>query len=251
MWVILPLKDLVLAKQRLSGVLSDSERRALFQAMVEDVLDALCASDKVEQVVLVSDDPTAPLLAEHYNILCWSEAELRGPDSKGLNATLQAAVAQLAGQGQKHVMIVHGDLPLLTTTDVDTFIDNHEAADAARKMTLNSDDSGTGTNVLALTPPDLLRFEYGSQSAQLHAEQAEECGALVQLTRLPGMCTDIDDVEDLIVLAGSTDMQHAAATRRYLGAAGLIKRLQLIADHEPVNDGVANMRAISAVQHFE
>ena len=37
MWAVLPLKDFVSAKQRLSGVLSATARRRLFHAMVEDV----------------------------------------------------------------------------------------------------------------------------------------------------------------------------------------------------------------------
>lgn len=39
---VLPVKDLVLAKSRLSGVLAPHERRSLNQAMLEDAL-AYCA----------------------------------------------------------------------------------------------------------------------------------------------------------------------------------------------------------------
>ena len=38
---LVPLKDLVQAKSRLSGLLRPSERRALAQAMAEDVLAVL------------------------------------------------------------------------------------------------------------------------------------------------------------------------------------------------------------------
>ncbi len=43
-WALLPLKDLVQAKTRLGGVLASHERRALAQAMAEDVLAALTAA---------------------------------------------------------------------------------------------------------------------------------------------------------------------------------------------------------------
>ncbi|MFZ5913432.1 MAG: 2-phospho-L-lactate guanylyltransferase, partial [Pseudomonadota bacterium] len=36
-WAIVPIKDLSRAKQRLSGLLSETERRALGLAMLEDV----------------------------------------------------------------------------------------------------------------------------------------------------------------------------------------------------------------------
>ena len=56
-WALLPLKDLVRAKTRLAGLLAPSERRALAQAMVEDVLGALTACSQLEGVLLVTDDP--------------------------------------------------------------------------------------------------------------------------------------------------------------------------------------------------
>ena len=47
-WALLPLKDFVNAKKRLSGVLSAAERRRLFHVMVEDVLDVeISGSGKV------------------------------------------------------------------------------------------------------------------------------------------------------------------------------------------------------------
>ena len=38
LWAVVPVKDLQHAKQRLAGVLDAAERRALFAAMLEDVL---------------------------------------------------------------------------------------------------------------------------------------------------------------------------------------------------------------------
>ena len=65
MWAVLPLKDFVSAKQRLSGVLSATERRRLFHAMVEDVLSVLIQAPSIVGIVIVSDDPTAALMARH------------------------------------------------------------------------------------------------------------------------------------------------------------------------------------------
>ena len=65
---LVPLKDLVTAKTRLSGLLRPAERRALAQAMVEDVLTTLVEHRQIERVTLVSDDPGAGLLACKYDI---------------------------------------------------------------------------------------------------------------------------------------------------------------------------------------
>ena len=65
-WALLPLKDLVKAKTRLSGVLAPHERRALAQAMVEDVISVLVTLEELEGILLVSDDPAAELLSHKY-----------------------------------------------------------------------------------------------------------------------------------------------------------------------------------------
>ena len=60
---LVPLKDLVQAKSRLAGLLRPSERRALAQAMAEDVLNVLANHVNVAGITLVSDDPGAGLPA--------------------------------------------------------------------------------------------------------------------------------------------------------------------------------------------
>ena len=90
---LVPLKDLVVAKTRLGGLLRPAQRRALAQAMVEDVLTVLCAHPLVEQVALLSDDPGAHLLAGQYGLLHVPESQCPGT---GLNAALEAGVDRLA-----------------------------------------------------------------------------------------------------------------------------------------------------------
>ena len=62
---LVPLKDLVLAKTRLSGVLTSVERRALAQAMVEDVLDVLSNSESFPLIF-----SPAYLRGEQFTSLC-------------------------------------------------------------------------------------------------------------------------------------------------------------------------------------
>ena len=75
-WAVLPLKDFGEAKQRLAGRLTPAERRAFFQAMVEDVLTVLTRCSSLSGVAVLSDDPTARLLASHYGVALWSEHDL-------------------------------------------------------------------------------------------------------------------------------------------------------------------------------
>ena len=112
---LLPLKDLVGAKSRLSGILSPSQRRALAQAMVEDVLCVLASHSMIDGVTLVSDDPSAHLLASSYGAHHVDERKLA---CRGLNPVLEYCSARLLHKYASVVLVLHGDLPLLNDDDV-------------------------------------------------------------------------------------------------------------------------------------
>ena len=65
-WAVLPLKDFVDAKQRLSPVLEPHERRALVRAMLEDVLTVLTQCTQIQRVLIVSHEPEADAIAQRY-----------------------------------------------------------------------------------------------------------------------------------------------------------------------------------------
>ncbi len=225
MWALLPLKDFVQAKQRLSGVLSATERRSLFHAMVQDVLEVLSREPALQRLVLVSDDPTASLLAEHYRADCWREAEVGG---RGLNGVVRAAVQRMAGDTDT-VMIVHGDLPLLNAAELRELIAQHRCEPAPRKVTLATDRRGEGSNVLLCSPPAVIDFAYGPDSNRRHRELAAAAGAQFNECRLPGIGRDIDVSDDLQDLLDPRWQGRAVYTLRYLRDSGLDARLRAMA----------------------
>ena len=54
--LVIPVKQLEDAKKRLSGILSADQRRDLFRAMVQDVLEAATTCDRLDEVILVTRD---------------------------------------------------------------------------------------------------------------------------------------------------------------------------------------------------
>jgi 2-phospho-L-lactate guanylyltransferase len=114
---LLPLKDLVSAKSRLSGVLNPSERRALAQAMVEDVLGILTSHPQISRVTLVSDDPGADLLALKYGIDFLDERTL---NCRGLNPVLEKSCDRLGATADDLILILHGDIPAWWLAAIDS-----------------------------------------------------------------------------------------------------------------------------------
>lgn len=226
MWVLLPLKDFVKAKQRLSGCLNVAERRGLFQSMVEDVLDTLARVDCIERIVLLSDDPAAHLLANCYGADCWSEREL----GVGLNPVIEGALDRIAKTEPQveQVMIVHGDLPLINPAELDEVF--HAGDSAQPSLVVATDRCGRGSNVLLMSMTGRVPLHYGPASLNAHLQAARERAikSLVLHTRFLAM--DIDTRDDLLHLIDIAPDSGGVRTMKYLQQQGLIQRLQVMQD---------------------
>ena len=187
-WAVLPLKNFVDAKQRLSRILDGEERYKLFQMMVEDVLDVLIDHPGIEQIVIVSDDPGAAMLAERYGALCWSEKRLLDeakvilsaidPGRSVLSVVVDAAAAKLASQSIDSMMVVHGDLPLLSSAELDRLLALHAKVNGSA-VTIAHDVDKDGSNCVVVSPPNIISFQYGNGSYNKHCKIGKQNSAVV------------------------------------------------------------------------
>ena len=220
MWVVIPVKRFSNAKTRLSGVLSEAERESLAQSMLNDVLRAVGDARGVDGVVVVSHEVRARYAVERIGGLFVEES------SDGLNAALRQSADWLNTHGQRGLLIVPGDVPLISSTEVDMLLDAHQGAPA---VTLVPDRERDGTNALAMTPPDVIPFAFGRGSFEHHQDAALAAGISPQVENLPGFALDIDNVMDLRTLV-SFDAE--TETLDYLSDSGIARRV--LARH---NDG--------------
>ncbi|MBN7798029.1 2-phospho-L-lactate guanylyltransferase [Parahaliea mediterranea] len=232
---LLPLKDLVAAKTRLAGILAPSERRALMQAMAEDVLAVLAEHPGIQHITLLSDDPAATLLARRYGAEHCAERSL---GCRGLNAVLAAACARVAAPGEaatamaatgERVMILHADLPWLSAADLDAALAQQAAAGG---LLVGTDRAGRGTNLLLFGAEGTPDFHFGVDSCARHVAAARRTGQAVRVLQRSGIARDVDtpaDVAELLMTPANDGCEGAlgAATRAVLGQPGLAPRLRL------------------------
>jgi 2-phospho-L-lactate guanylyltransferase len=221
MWALVPIKSFAEAKQRLSDALAPAERAGLARAMAQDVLAALCACAGLARIVLVSGEPEARTLAQACSVEFLGEPPLRGG---GLNATIKHAVEQFRAAGANSIVIVHGDLPMLDSKELERVLEVHRA-NGEPAVTLVPDRARDGTNVLAWTPLDGFRAQYGPSSFTRHREQALRRGAKLAICESTGASLDIDMPEDLGLLLARAREDQARATRSFLDQAGIAARL--------------------------
>ncbi|MEM0954001.1 MAG: 2-phospho-L-lactate guanylyltransferase [Pseudomonadota bacterium] len=220
-WALLPLKDLVQAKTRLAGILAPFERRALAQAMVEDVLSVLSAHDQIAGALLVSDDSGADLLARKYQADLLPESSL---DARGLNAVLTSGRQALAARGVEHVAIVHCDLPLLTGEAVSRLIDKYLAPDV--DVLLSPDRRERGTNVLLTSTTRYPTLCYGIDSCQRHEVNAATQGLRAIRVQEPSVALDVDYPADLLDVSLASGVGEYTA--RFLAQDSIRRRLAVM-----------------------
>lgn len=210
--LLIPAKDLRNAKQRLAPVLSQPERTALAEAMFEDFCVGIARVRCVDRIFVVTNyDPAI----ERAIQLGWEV--LRETSQESESASVDEASRICADRGVTSLARLPIDLPLVTASDVELLF---AAALPAPSAAIVPSRSGTGTNALLRTPPTLFRSCFGPNSFPKHSHEAERSGAKLIVLRNERLELDVDDWDDLQVLASRSDLPPA--TRRWLARAGLL-----------------------------
>ncbi len=213
LWVVLPVKDLHNAKQRLAGVLAPAERRALFRAMLEDVLTALAATPGLAGILMVTRDPEARALAERYGARVLLEES-----NQGHTAASTLGARTLAAEGAAGMLQLPADLPLVTPADVAALLQAHGAAPA---VTIAPSRDRRGSNALACSPPDLLPLRFGDDSFFPHLARARALGVEPRIVERERLALDVDTPDDLAGFLAAPSRTRAYA---WLGASGVARR---------------------------
>ncbi len=190
---VVPVKPLRRGKSRLAGVLSVEERTLLNRYLFTRTLEILRAVPAIEQVLVVSRDSAALALAREHGAHTLQEQS----DSR-LNLALRRAVAILRPALVSTILVLPADLPLLSVEDVRALL---EARPQPRGLAIAPNATGTGTNGLAVAPPDAIEFAYGEDSFHKHLALAEKAGLPVAIVRRTGLARDLDYPQDLALVA--------------------------------------------------
>lgn len=218
---VVPVKPLGSAKQRLADLLSGAERQGLMAAMLEDVLGVLCNHPAIDRTLVVSDDDTVARIARAHRAEVRSEAAL-GLGVSGLNAVVESVAHDLHNNGVETMMVVPGDLPLLSSDALYGLLRCH-AGSAGDRVTISPDSAETGSNVVLCSPPGAMAWTYGPDSFQRHLQIAADLGIRAQCFRNDELARDIDRPSDLLALMGTG--ASAYHSRRFLEQSGIRARL--------------------------
>ena len=189
MWAVIPVKNLNEAKHRLESVLNPIQRRNLFAAMLEDVLATVMAVPEFEQVAVATICPTAAEIARRNGASVLSTVQ-----DEGQTKAVARTASTLEENGIKHMLMLPGDVPLVTVEEIQTVLEVHGNAPT---MTIVPARDEQGSNCIALSPPTAAPLRFGPNSYFPHLETARKMGLTLNTTKLPGIGLDIDTQDDL------------------------------------------------------
>jgi 2-phospho-L-lactate guanylyltransferase len=182
--ILIGLKQLSLAKQRLMPQLSLAERRTMMLSMLTTVTAAARASE-LGPVALATSEPDAPSLAVALKVDVVSDGGLPWNDG------LVHALNRVDGSPSA-VLYLAGDLPLVRARDLLAFVD---AAPPSGVGVARARDSGS--NALLVRPPRAFTPMFGSpRSSEVHLASAVALGLECRVVDIPGLALDVDTIDD-------------------------------------------------------
>jgi len=208
--ILIPVKNLSNAKQRLSKVLDQSIRTDLAHAMLADVLQAVAAYGR-EDASLVTSDPFA--LEQAAQLGC----DVIG-DEANISETnaIEMATQICAARGVPRTLVIPGDIPLI---EAEALAMIFEHAPACGSVLVPSRDK-RGTNAALRAPVNLLPLRFGNDSFQPHLQAAIATNTVCVVLSLARIGLDVDNVEDLENLSAFPGTKRAQELARKLGFGG-------------------------------
>ena len=187
-WVIVLVKDLDSAKQRLGPVLDPKARRALARRNAERAIRAAAAG---EQRLVVAGSKEVKAIAQDLGVDALLE-----PRQEGQNVAAQRGIAHAVERGAAAVLLLSSDLPLVTQKAVRDLLDM--AGRLAPPAAVAAPALGRGgTNALYLHPPDAITLHFGANSLAAFRKEAETKGVNFAIHKSEALALDLDEPADL------------------------------------------------------
>jgi 2-phospho-L-lactate/phosphoenolpyruvate guanylyltransferase len=198
--ILIPVKHLDRAKQRLASFLDQATRTQLAQAMLSDVLEAVSTCPGQPAVSLVTSDVFAIELGRKFNFQVIADNENRSETD-----AIEMATRFCERAGVPSTLVIPADIPLIQPSELEQIL---RAAPEQGSVLVPASD-GRGTNAILRNPAGLFPLRFGNDSFKPHLESARATRKPCTVLYLPGIALDIDRPSDLRELASAAGQSRA------------------------------------------
>ncbi|HEY4963018.1 MAG TPA: 2-phospho-L-lactate guanylyltransferase [Terriglobales bacterium] len=208
--LLIPVKNLTNAKQRLSEALDKAQRSQLAEAMLRDVMSAAAGVTERLEVFLVTGDERAAAMAAEFNFGLIADTR-----NESETAAIEMATAWCERQQYDTTVVVPGDIPMITSAELHRVLD---AAPPEGAVFVPAYDR-RGSNCILRRPASIIPLRFGNESFLPHCEAMKKTGKPLIILEMPGIGLDIDNPHELEMLAQRVGDTHAQRLLRSWGIA--------------------------------
>jgi 2-phospho-L-lactate guanylyltransferase len=200
--LLIPVKNLTNAKQRLVGALDRARRSQLAEAMLCDVMKAASGVSGRVDVYLVTGDSRAQAMAAEFGF-----GVIEDTRNESESAAIEMATEWCEQTQYDTTVVVPADIPLITSAELHQVLD---AAPDAGAVFVPAYDR-RGSNCILRRPASIIPLRFGNDSFLPHCEAMQKTGKPLVIVEMPGIGLDIDNPHELELLmqrAGDTHAQR-------------------------------------------
>ena len=187
---IIPVKTFLNAKTRLQ--LPTEKVEELCKLMLEEILQVLTTSPKIEKVILITKEQKAIEIGEKFNTITIIDKK-----EESVNQAVSLADEYLIENNFNASVVFPQDIPNIKTQDIDFMLKHQLHPNFAIIIPSRKFD---GTNALVRMPIDLMKTHYDNDSYRNHMKTAKEHTMNVAMVFVKRIMLDVDNQEDLELL---------------------------------------------------
>jgi 2-phospho-L-lactate/phosphoenolpyruvate guanylyltransferase len=184
---IIPVKTFSNAKTRLR--LPAEKVEELCKIMLEEILQVLSTSSKIEKIILVTKEQKAIEMGKKFNTITIIDEK-----EEGVNQAVSLTDKYLLENNFIASIVFPQDIPYIKTEDVDFILKHQLHPNFAIIVPSRKFD---GTNALVRMPIDLMKTHYDDNSYRNHMLTAKEHTMNVATVFVKRIMLDVDSQEDL------------------------------------------------------
>ena len=198
--LLIPVKNLTNAKQRLAGALDQARRSQLAEAMLRDVMNAAAGVSNRLDAFLVTGDSQAQAMAAEFSF-----GVIEDTRNESETAAIDMATSWCERHGYDTSVVVPGDIPLITGDELKQVLD---AAPVEGAVFVPAYDR-RGSNCILRRPASLIALHFGNDSFLPHCEAMKKTGKPLVVLEMAGIGLDIDNPQELELLVHREGNTHA------------------------------------------
>ena len=208
--LLIPVKNLTNAKQRLSEALDQAQRSQLAEAMLRDVMNAAAGVTDRLDVFLVTGDSRAQAMAAEFHF-----GVIEDTRNESETAAIEMATVWCEAKQYDTTIVMPADIPLITSAELRDVLN---AAPAEGAVFVPAYDR-RGSNCILRRPSSIIPLRFGNDSFLPHCEAMKKTGKPLIILEMPGIGLDIDNPHELELLVQRAGETHAQRLLRSWGIA--------------------------------